>query len=495
MEHLVCKQRIVYILRMCIQVLDNQMKRVLLQKSIVFDIFAPFLEIEVPLHSRLNMNKLLTGIFMIISLQMMGQGAVNSPFSRFGIGDLNPEAPMHIRQMGGIGTSLIDPSQLNFDNPATLSHLQTTGFDLGLDFKNSRLSDDRNTSSQWSGNLGYMALGFPLRNPRNAIFTRESYKFNWGMGFAIMPNSSVSYNITRLDSLGTNQLFNRNFEGNGGTYKAVWSNAIKYGDFSLGASIGWLFGNIEYSRNIDFLSEIAAFDNEFRTSYSMRGFYSKFGLIYLNVLNKKEIEDNIGREAPRSLSIGFTYKPGISFNTKSEISNVNLLPVSLTTTLTDTLAFETGVAGSGVLPAELAFGATYTHGLKYAIGFDYRTSFWSNYENDANPEELSNTTRFAIGGYYRPDFTELSILKRASYRFGFYFEEDPRMIESEEIRTFGVTLGVGLPLAWQRRFSNLNLGLDIGKRSVSNILNENFVKITFGFTFNESDWFRKFYLD
>ena len=442
------------------------------------------------------MNKLFTFIFILIAGEMMAQGAVNSPFSRFGIGDLNTEAPMHVRQMGGIGTAYIDGYQLNFDNPASLSHLQNTGFDLGLDFKNSNLSDDFASSSQWSGNLGYMAMGFPLRNPLNALYSRETYKFNWGMGFAIIPNSTVSYDISRLDSLGTGQLFNRNFEGSGGTYKAIWSNSVKYGDFSFGASIGWLFGRIDYDRNIDFISEISAFDNNFSTSYSMRGFYSKFGLLYLGVLNRKEIEDNIGREAPRTLSIGLSYKPPLNFTTKSEVSNINQLQIGVNAFLSDTLSFETDLPGNGTLPAELSFGAMYTHGFKYAVGVDFRRSFWSNYENDANPEVLSNTMRIGLGGFYRPDYSDISnILNRASYKFGIYIEEDPRSIEGETINTYGVTLGVGLPLAWQRKFSNLNLGLDIGKRSVSNILNENFVKISFGFTFNEGDWFRKFYLN
>ena len=51
---------------------------------------------------------------------------------------------MHIRQMGGVSTAYIDGYQLNFDNPATLAHLQNTGFDLGLDY--SALSFDDSTT-------------------------------------------------------------------------------------------------------------------------------------------------------------------------------------------------------------------------------------------------------------------------------------------------------------------------------------------------------------
>jgi len=463
-------------------------------KSIVFNIFGAFLLRTLRRHSLLNMNKLLILILVTLSMEISAQGGINSPFSRFGIGDLNTEAPMHLRQMGGISTAYIDPQQLNFDNPASLSHLLSTGFDIGLDFKRSKLDDGINQSSQWSGNLGYMALGFPLRNPYNAVFTRETYKFNWGMGFALLPNSTVSYDISRLDSVGTDQVFNRNFDGNGGTYKAIWGNAIKYGDFSLGTSIGWLFGKIQYRRNVDFLSEIAAYDNQFSSSYTMRGFYSKFGLLYNGILNKKEISDNIGREAPKSIVVGLTYKPALGFSTKAEVLDFNFLALNANSSIIDTSFYSGEVLGNGSLPAELAFGVT--HGYKYAVGVDFRQTYWSKYRNDANPEQLNNTTRLSLGGYWRPDINSInSIFQRATYRLGVYMEEDPRSIESENISAFGVTMGVGLPLAWQRKFSNVNIGLDIGKRSVTNVLSENFAKITFGFTFNEGDWFRKFYLD
>ncbi len=454
-----------------------------------FDIFAPLFWGRTFMHTSLNMNKLFVLVFMALVSDCLSQGAVNSPFSRYGIGDLNTETPMHLRQMGGISTSNLDLYHLNFDNPASLGYLKATGFDFGLDMKNSRISDNINSSSQWSGNLAYLGLGFTLRNPVNELFSRDDYKFNWGMGFAVMPNSTVSYDISRLDSLVAGQPFLRSFEGEGGSYKVMWSNAVKYGDFSLGANLGWIFGNINYSRNIDFTREQAAYDNTFERSYSLSGFYSKFGLIYLGVLNEKEMKENSAVNAPKSITAGISYKPAIGFSTVSEVSEINSTVGGF---ITDTLFFATDLQGNGTLPSELAFGVTYTNGFKYAIGIDYRTTFWNTYRNDANPEDLSNTTRIAVGGFYRPDASDVTnILNRTSYRLGFYFEQDPRTIESESINTFGITIGAGLPLAWQRRFANLNLGLDFGKRSVQNILDENFIKITFGFTFNESDWFVK----
>lgn len=456
----------------------------------------PFLAYLRSRYSSLNMNKLFTWLLILVGLQLSAQGGINSPFSRFGIGDLNSESPMHIRQMGGIGTSYIDLYQLNFDNPASLSHLQSAAFDVGLDFKRSTITDANNTSTQWSGNLGYLALGFPLRNPFNALFTQENYKFNWGMGFAVLPNSSVSYDISRTDVTELGDVFERNFTGTGGTYKAIWGNAIKYGDFSLGANIGWLFGQLNYQRNIDFTSELSAFDNSFLNSYSLRGFYSKLGLMYVGVLNKTDVKDIAKREAPKSISVGLTFKPGINISTKAQVSDINTANILAFGILSDTLNFSTDQLGSGKLPGELAFGVNYTHGLKYSVGIDVRQVFWSNYTNEANPETLENTLRIGLGGQFRPNPSSLkSILARSSYRLGFYMEEDPRVIDNEQISSYGMTFGVGLPLAWQQKFSTVNIGVDIGNRSIGDLLSENFARITFGFTFNERNWFQKRYLN
>ncbi len=469
------------------------MKNDLPHKWIVFNIFAR-LFLSSYSHQSMFITKRLMFLFLIgVSVQLLGQGqgGLNSPFSRFGIGDIITENPIHIRQMGGIGTSYLDLAKLNFENPASLGYLNQTAFDVGLDFRRSSISDEVSSSSQWSGNLSYLALGFTLRNPTNSLFSREDYKVNWSMGFAILPNSTVSYDITTLDNTESGEVFARNFQGEGGTFKAIWGNAIKIGSFSVGANVGWIFGNVDFRRSIDFLTEVAAFDNDFSSSYSLRGFYGKLGANYLHILNKTEMLKAPGAVAPISLSVGLTYKPELGFSTNADVLNFNSLPFSLTSIVLDTLQSATNVQGSGTLPAELGFGVTYTHGIDYGIGVDFKRTFWSNYRNDANPEQLANTTRVGIGGHYRP----VKTITAPFYRLGFYYEQNPQVIEDNQVTAYGVTLGIGQPLAWQRKFSHVNLGLDIGKRSVSNILRENFVKITFGFTFNESDWFRRYYLD
>jgi hypothetical protein len=438
----------------------------------------------------LKIKYLFTFLAYVALTQLNAQGSnINSPFSRFGIGDLLSESPMSIRQMGGVGTSFIDAYHANFDNPASLAHLRSTAFDVGIALDYAKLKDANNESSHWYGNLGYLSLAFPMRNPLNEVFSREKHEFFWSMGFAVMPNSRTSYAIT---SEGENEAgpISRNFTGSGGSYKAMWSNALKYKNLSLGVNLGALFGKFEYERSISFPGSAGAYNDEFNTSYSMSSLYAKFGLIYLQRLNKAS-EENVVNPNAKLLSFGLTYKPNLSVATEADISNLAVQRLGAVI-LADTLQSSLGMAGMGTLPAELGFGITYYSGNAYGISLDIRRTFWSNYKMDPAPEQFSNTTRLAVGGFWKPDYDDINnFFNRVSYKLGVYLEEDPRLINGDQISSYGLTLGLGMPLSWQRKFSNLDLGVTIGKRSVDNILSESFAKITMGFTFNDSDWFIK----
>ena len=70
----------------------------------------------------LRINKLLiTGAFAFICVLIMAQNNTNSPYTRYGYGDLGDHSFGAGRAMGGVGIGLRSPLQVNPLNPASYS--------------------------------------------------------------------------------------------------------------------------------------------------------------------------------------------------------------------------------------------------------------------------------------------------------------------------------------------------------------------------------------
>ena len=442
-------------------------------------------------------NKILYIILCVCcTFTLMAQTGDNSPYSRFGIGDLSDDAFQHLKQMGSLGNAYTDAFQINIKNPASYSFLRTTAFDMGIYAKNGTLKTEDQSASQWTGNLEYLSLGFPLYNPLNQLLDREQKDISIGMTFTLKPYSTVSYDLytddTSIDSLGT---FQRTYTGQGGTYKFLWGNSIKYKDFAFGANLGYLFGKITYNRSIDFNEIGLARQNRFSTDYNLKGFLYDIGLIYSKVLNKKEMEDSNGSTS-KTLKIGLTFNSATSFSTESNIQNLGVFFAGLAASTIDTsITSIRGQPGKGKLPGSVGLGIHYTSGEKWSIGADYNATSWSNYFNDGNNETLGtleNTNSIAVGGYVRPNYKSFtSFWKRVYYRYGAYNRSDPRLIGGEQIKSQGLTFGMGLPFIFQRKVSHANLGIDIGRSGMNTSIQENYIRFTLGFTFNDDEWFVK----
>lgn len=435
-------------------------------------------------------------LFLLLGLSpVFGQSGANSPYSRFGIGDVTDNNFMFSRQMGGMGASYIDPYYINIVNPASYAFLKATAFDVGLYARRSTLSESDASVTQWSGNLEYLSLAFPLTNPINEVIEGAKKDYYFGMAFTLMPHSDVSYNVFAEESDPIIGDYTLNYVGSGGSYKFLWGNAVNYKDFAFGLNIGYLFGNIQYEQNTIFTENAAAYFNNFVTDYRLSGFIWNAGFLYNTVLNRKELENNNGAPIKR-LSIGIHANSNSSFNTNT---NVNLISVLNTgsSTISDTTSSQ-NVEGRGTLPAEIGLGAIYHHGGRHGIGFNYTNTFWSNYTNDAetvgngNAQELANTFRVNMGGYYRPsNKTYSSYFKKVYYRYGLYYNTDPRNEGGENINSYGVTLGLGMPFIYQRKISHANIGIDLGRRGTGTAVEESFIQFNVSFTYNDDEWFLK----
>ncbi|NRA48095.1 MAG: hypothetical protein HRU12_03100 [Phaeodactylibacter sp.] len=418
---------------------------------------------------------------------------ISSPYSRFGLGDFNPQHLAAQGGMGGLSAAFHDPYHLNPLNPAALSRLDATAFEVGIDARYSNLSAEDASETFWSGNLTYLALAFPLINPINEVLDRKDAKLGLGMAFILQPYTTVGYNLETTQQAGEAGLSTNFLRGEGETYRLSWSNGVRYGAFSGGLTLGYNWGTIQNSRRVTFDSLSLAYTTEFLDEFTLSGLFWRFGVQYTH--DFKKVDDN-GELKPSGnrLIFGVHGNTANGFNTESvrfgqRINSSFGFPFAV-----DTLFNEAGVEGTGELPLELAVGVTYEKVNKLRLGVEIGIQQWENYRNDARTDtELSNIYQLRFGGEFIPDHLSYnSYLERVRYRFGAYYGSDPRSFEGDQLLDYGLTLGFGFPIILPRqRTSFVNFTVEAGQFGLSDALRETYVNMTLGFTLNDNTWFFK----
>ena len=103
-------------------------------------------------------------ILIITQLSLKAQNNTNSPYTRFGYGELADRSFGAGRAMGGVGIGLRSSKQINPMNPASYSCMDslTFLFDFGVAGQVSWFYDGVNDRKNLNGNVEYIALQFPI---------------------------------------------------------------------------------------------------------------------------------------------------------------------------------------------------------------------------------------------------------------------------------------------------------------------------------------------
>lgn len=416
----------------------------------------------------------------------MAQPKYNSPYSRLGMGDLFDQNFAGQSGMGGLSTAFNDGFHLNLVNPASYAHLNTTAFEVGVNTRYSSLKSGETTAKLWGGNLSYLALGFPLQNSINKVLDPRKRKAKWGMAFALVPYTTVGYDIETSKFVPGSDTVRLSYEGTGGTYRFIWGNGINIKNFSAGINLGYLFGKI--SREHRVVPDLTnAYQETFIDEFSLSGLIWDIGLQYDLELDKDRPEEEI---SAKKVTFGLTANSGNNVNT-----NASFLYRSFNSSYNDldTISANTEVLGKAKLPAAFSLSAMYVKRNKLKLGIQYDMQFWSNYTNDAKPETLNNTMRVAVGGEYIPDYSSYNnYARKMRYRAGAFYGTDPRTAFNNSLTSYGITIGLGLPVILPRqRTSFINLAFELGKFGSSEALQETYAKLNVGFTLNDNTWFFK----
>jgi long-subunit fatty acid transport protein len=453
---------------------------------------------------RLKNNHILLAILLLAgTLPLVAQES--SPYSRFGLGNIQDNNTVHISGMGGIGTSYRNTESFSLTNPASLSALKLTGFEFALNGSYSKLKSTEGSTPSFNANMSYMALSLPIK------------KF-WVASAGLVPYSVKDYRINDTLTTSDNLNTSRVYEGGGGTYNAYFANGFQYKDFSVGVNVGYMFGRLENYVLATPLDSTNSLDP---------GAYSS---LRENFLRVRGLTWNVGAQYEIPVSDKIDLIVGASGNISTKLSDRNELQSGFYTVPNDYVGrFKTDnenlsdflelLSGAGVdtlkftsenisvkLPSAINAGLTLIKGSDWQAGVDFRYQLWSKYENfeTTSNTKYSNSWRVAIGGEWRPKSTSESskFLQRIKYRGGFYAQRTNLELKGRNIDEYGLSLGFGLPLLTALSDDNgfiqrymlypFNLAFEMGTRGTTSegLVRDNFFRIKFGLTLSDK-WFVK----
>lgn len=441
----------------------------------------------------------------------------NSPYSRYGIGDLVPGMNINSRGMGGLSAAYNEVLSINFNNPASFSSFQTDKeaksnklksgraiLDVGINFDSRTLKDPAFAERFTATNalFSYVQVGVPLKQ-------------NWGLSFGLRPISRISYKIRRRELLidpNTSQPIDSAetlFTGSGGSYLASIGTGFsiyrrmkqgKKGEFkgkdigeeklSVGFTAGYLFGEKDYSTKRTLFNDTVAYNQaNYETITNFGNLNFSAGIQYRVPLKKNMV-----------LTIGAYGAWGQSVNaTQDVLRETFVFDASIGEVRLDSVSDKREIKGKIELPSSVTAGFVLQ---KYAVinkeggwlvGVDFVKQNWDNYRFYGQFDSVQSKWEIRVGGQINP-IPKRNYFSNISYRFGFFMGPDYIKV-GKKLNQIGGSFGLGLPLATTRQAPNqatvINLAFEYGKRgNNSNILSESLFRVSLGFSLSDF-WFIK----
>ena len=385
---------------------------------------------------------------------------VTTPYSKMGYGMLNDNVSSIQRAMGGVGYAMQGGHIVNAMNPASYAQVDSLTFlwDVGVDLSNLWSKEGDNKGYNFSGGLDYLTAQFRIAK-------------KLGGSFGLLPYSSVGYSYGGSIDGGTESR-----SGSGGfnqLYVGLGYEPLKH--LGVGFNFAYLFGS---TTNTTLISSSST--SYFVRNMKIRDWNAQLGVQYSMPLVR-------GRD---KFTVGLTWQPkksfhgetwGTSFDSQdSEVDTVGL----------------TKMGGKYEQPTSIGVGLSYNLNHKLTVEADYTYQKWSDAKYHPLGGYESATMQFddrwktAVGLQYTPN-RRGSYVGAMSFRAGAFYNHDYLNYNGNNVRDYGLSVGVGLPASFPSR-TTINLGVEWRHRESSpvHLITENYLNVTLGVNFDEL-WFWK----
>ncbi len=449
----------------------------------------------------MNLLRKLTLLFLLVNIAVYNyaQKSSNSPYSFYGLGELNTLDNATFIGVGNSKITFIDSTVFNYYNPASYSSLAKHQplFSFGISSKLSTYSENGSSYDAYIASIQHFVIAFPFAK-------------RFGLALGLKPFSSKGYDFSNKVKIGTDSL-QYFYEGSGDISEAFigFSSEIfnyKGAKLSLGGNLGYLFGQIIDTRKSTVLHSGSSLNSGGvnTKTYRIKGLHYTLGLNYTQKFNDRH-----------QIGISAVFEPFQKLRAEfedvlfysSNIDNPNVY---------DSLSLNDSLSGS------LSNVPTYTYGLNYQFSFKgrknstnplnsqlgihitYEVADWTNYRNSFETNVANNflvSNKYTFGLQYLPetDFVRnkqmTKFYHRVKYRAGIYYEQMPYSTNNEQVTDLGTTIGFGIPIIIKSSLSSINFGFSYGNRGTSNSndLRQSYYGINIGLTIapGADKWFVK----
>lgn len=414
-------------------------------------------------------------LFTISSGLLMAQNNTNSPYTRYGYGQLSDQAFGNSKGMGGVAYGLRDSWQINAANPASYTAVDslTFLFDGGVSLQNANLSDKSvNTKiNAKNSSVDYVAMQFRLHK-------------RLGVTAGLLPYSNVGYNIVDSRKDNADNIYGVVHYGDGGLHQAFMGLGFKVlNNLSVGVNASYLWGDITKGTGVRF-SDLNIYQYTREEGLSVSDIKFDVGAQYTHVLDKKN-----------TLTLGAVFSPKHNLHNEAYLLTRKYTEDSKGNTA-DQIVDKKDISATFGLPMTIGAGLAYQHDKRWTVAADYTFQKWTDVKYmDVNT--FANQSKIALGAEYKPNSTGRSYFSHVKYRFGGYYSTPYYKVEnkttgaySRACSEYGLSAGVALPVPGVRSLVNISAQYINVSGKKSSMLDEKYLRLCIGITFNER-WFFK----
>lgn len=457
---------------------------------------------------------------LLLSFSAFSQSA-SSPYSRYGLGSLEPAGFATLASMGGSFSAFqndtLIPLFINQGNPASYSTNRLTTFEFGARGSFTNYLDNSGSVKKRTMGFNYIALAFPIKK-------------NMGACFGLMPFSNVGYNSSNSSSTDSIGSVTYNYQGTGGLNQVFGGYAIRpfdralrkymrgyktlidsgeykkarngkfwnqaFSSLSLGCNASFLYGTIDYTSYAYFPYNYGSVFNTKRyTETNVHDIYLQLGAqmnFDIDSIGRRNLKNNL------KITLGYTaYLPKSVYATASQYaysfsSSTNGIEQPFDSTYS---YMHQNLKGSIYIPVMHNAGIGLKIGDKVTILADAGFQQWSRYSFFGDNQKLKDSYRAGFGIQYLPQRSAIgswAYIKRISYRAGARYNSGYLVLNGKTISDYAVTAGIGLPVGKYKLLTIVNLSGEYGISGTTqnSLIQQKYFRFVIGLTFNDR-WFIK----